>query len=158
MRAKLVGSSRQVLACGQRPQLARAGRLRSGIARALVTAGVIHALSNFAFVAQAWVGHDISVLALTIFVENFTGGLVSAAFVAYLSGLCHPAFTATQYALFSSMYALPGKLLMGTSGFVVDALGYPQVFAYTSALGLPALVLLFLVVRSTRKQDTQAKI
>jgi len=78
------------------------------------------------------------------------------ALIAYLSSLTSASYTATQYALFSSMYALPGKLLMGTSGFVVDAIGYPRFFVYTSALGLPALVLLFLVARSTRKRDEGA--
>ena len=83
-------------------------------------------------------------------------GVAGTALIAYLSSLTSASYTATQYALFSSMYALPGKLLMGTSGFVVDAIGYPWFFVYTSTLGLPALVLLFFVVRSTRKRDQGA--
>jgi PAT family beta-lactamase induction signal transducer AmpG len=113
--------------------------LRSGIARALVTAGVIHALSNFAFVLQAFVGHDVSVLALTIFVENFTGGLVSAAFVAYLSGLCHPAFTATQYALLSSLTATGRTLLASSAGWLAEQLGWPLFFALTALAAAPGI-------------------
>jgi PAT family beta-lactamase induction signal transducer AmpG len=113
--------------------------LRSGVARTLVTAGVIHALSNFAFVAQAWVGHDLSVLALTIFVENFTGGLVSAAFVAYLSGLCHPAFTATQYALLSSLSATGRTLLASSAGWFAEQLGWPLFFSLTALAAVPGI-------------------
>ena len=69
-----------------------------------------------------------------------------------LSSLTSASYTATQYALFSSVYALPGKLLMGTSGFVVDAIGYPAFFVYTATLGLPALVLLFFLARKMRQQ------
>jgi len=113
--------------------------LKSGIARALVSAGVIHALSNFAFVAQAWVGHNLSLLALTIFVENFTGGLVSAAFVAYLSGLCHPAFTATQYALLSSLTATGRTLLASSAGWFAEQLGWPLFFALTALAAVPGI-------------------
>lgn len=112
---------------------------RSGVARSLVSAGVIHALSNFAFVAQAWAGHDVSVLAVTIFVENFTGGLVSAAFVAYLSGLCHPAFTATQYALLSSLTATGRTLLASSAGWFAEQLGWPLFFALTALAAVPGI-------------------
>jgi PAT family beta-lactamase induction signal transducer AmpG len=74
-------------------------------------------------------------------------GVAGTALIAYLSSLTSASYTATQYALFSSMYALPGKLLMGTSGFVVDGVGYPWFFVYTSALGLPALVMLYFLAR-----------
>jgi PAT family beta-lactamase induction signal transducer AmpG len=113
----------------------------SGVARSLVTAGVIHALSNFAFVAQAWVGHDVAVLMVTIFVENFTGGLVSAAFVAYLSGLCHPAFTATQYALLSSLTATGRTLLASSAGWFAEQLGWPLFFALTACAAVPGILL-----------------
>jgi PAT family beta-lactamase induction signal transducer AmpG len=56
------------------------------------------------------------------------------------------------------MYALPGKLLMGTSGFVVDAVGYPWFFVYTSSLGIPALVMLYFIVRERGKQGQGARL
>jgi PAT family beta-lactamase induction signal transducer AmpG len=63
--------------------------------------------------------------------------------IAFLSGVTNRRYTATQYALFSSIYALPGKTLEGFSGFVVDAIGYTGFFFYASCLGLPALILLY---------------
>src|SRR5581483_7471890 len=69
------------------------------------------------------------------------------ALVTFLSGLTSPKYTATQYALFSSLYALPGKILEGMSGFVVDHIGYPTFFIYTASLSLPALFLLIFVAR-----------
>ena len=62
---------------------------------------------------------------------------------AFLSSLTSARYTATQYALFSSLYALPGKILEGLSGFVVDAVGYPWFFLYTASLSIPALLLLW---------------
>jgi PAT family beta-lactamase induction signal transducer AmpG len=69
------------------------------------------------------------------------------ALIAFLSSLTSSRYTATQYAVLSSLYALPGKLLMGTSGFVVDAINYPAFFVYTAALNIPALLLLYWLVR-----------
>jgi PAT family beta-lactamase induction signal transducer AmpG len=69
------------------------------------------------------------------------------ALIAFLSSLTSVRYTATQYALFSSMYALPGKLMEGFSGFVVDAIGYPSFFLYTASLSIPALVLLYFLAR-----------
>jgi MFS transporter, PAT family, beta-lactamase induction signal transducer AmpG len=86
-------------------------------------------------------------LAVLISVDNLAMGIAGTSLIAYLSSLTSASYTATQYALFSSMYALPGKLIMGTSGFVVDAIGYPAFFVYTASLGLPALVLLFFLSR-----------
>ena len=67
--------------------------------------------------------------------------------IAFLSSLTSPKYTATQYALFSSLYALPGKILEGTSGFVVDAVGYGTFFTYTASLSLIGLVLLLVIAR-----------
>ena len=80
--------------------------LRLGVFRALFVCGILQMLSNLMYVLQAGVGHDVPTLALTIGVENLTGGMGSAAFVAYLSGLCNSAFTATQYALLTSLAAV----------------------------------------------------
>jgi PAT family beta-lactamase induction signal transducer AmpG len=64
-----------------------------------------------------------------------------------MSSLTSSKYTATQYALLSSLYALPGKVLMGFSGFVVDDLGYPLFFAYTASLSLPGLIMLYWLLR-----------
>ncbi|MCW8903437.1 MAG: MFS transporter, partial [Sedimenticola sp.] len=79
--------------------------------------------------------------------DNLSAGLAGAAFVAYLSGLTHVAFTAFQYALFSSLMTLVPKLLGGYSGSLVDAFGYERFFLFTAVLGLPVLLLIYLASR-----------
>ncbi|MGQ0586224.1 MAG: AmpG family muropeptide MFS transporter [Gammaproteobacteria bacterium] len=123
--------------------VARYGSMRSLFAGIVLVIG-----TNLAFVTLAFAAEPgVIPLALVIGADNIAMGVAGTALVAYLSGLTNPAYTATQYALFSSFYALPGKLLMGGSGFVVDAVGWPLFFVYTSALGIPALLLLALLMR-----------
>lgn len=124
--------------------VARYGSLRSLFIGIVLVIG-----SNMAFVTLAFSdAPGLAALAVVIGADNIAMGVAGTALVAYLSGLTNPAYTATQYALFSSFYALPGKLLMGGSGFVVDAVGWPLFFVYTSALGIPALLLLALLMRA----------
>src|SRR5271155_2597764 len=122
--------------------------LRFGIFRALLVCGVLQMLSNLMYVLQAWVGHDVSTLALTIGVENLTGGMGSAAFVAYLSGLCNIAFTATQYALLTSLAAVGRTTLSASGGALADALGWSPFFVLATAACLPGLLLLVWIMRS----------
>jgi len=124
---------------------------RLGLVRALALGSIAVIVANLMFAAFASLGQpDIVGLAVLISVDNLAMGIAGTALIAYLSSLTSASYTATQYALFSSMYALPGKLLMGTSGFVVDAVGYPAFFVYTASLGLPALVLLWFLARRMR--------
>lgn len=128
---------------------------RLGTARSLVLGSVLVITSNLMFMTLAWTAEpSLAGLALVVSADNLAMGVAGTALIAYLSSLTSPAYTATQYALFSSAYALPGKLLMGGSGFVVDQVGYPWFFVYTSMLGLPALVLLWLVVRESRRRSS----
>jgi PAT family beta-lactamase induction signal transducer AmpG len=90
-------------------------------------------------------------LAIAISVENFCGSFAGISLIAYMSGLTTPAFAATQYALFSSLYALPGKLVAGTSGFIVSAWGYPTFFTFTAAIGIPVVALCLAVGRRGTK-------
>jgi PAT family beta-lactamase induction signal transducer AmpG len=121
---------------------------RLGTVRSLALGSVLIIIANLMFAAFAHLNQpSLTGLAFVISADNIAMGMAGTALIAYLSSLTSASYTATQYALFSSMYALPGKLLMGTSGFVVDALGYPWFFCYTAALGLPALVLLFFLAR-----------
>lgn len=124
------------------------GVARLGVVRALVAGGVLVIATNLAFATLALQETPGLVgLAVVVSADNFAYNFAGTAFIAYMSGLTNAAYTATQYALFSSLFALPGKLLMGLSGFVVDAVGYPWFFVYTSALGLPSLLLLLLLLR-----------
>jgi len=86
-------------------------------------------------------------LATIVSIDNIALGVHGTALIAFLSGLTSAKYTATQYAVLSSLYALPGKLLMGTSGFVVDALGYGDFFLYTASLSVPGLLLLIWIAR-----------
>ena len=126
---------------------------RLGTVRSLVLGSVFVITSNLMFMTLAWSADtSLASLAIVVSADNLAMGVAGTALIAYLSSLTSPAYTATQYALFSSAYALPGKILMGGSGFVVDQAGYPWFFVYTSLLGLPALLLLWLVVRQSRSR------
>ena len=121
--------------------------LRLGVLRALLVSGVLQMLSNLMYIVQVWMGHDLPTLALTIGTENLTHGLGSAAFVAYLSGLCSGAFTATQYALLSSLAMISVNVLSAGGGFLVDQLGWTRFFALATLACLPGLALLVGIIR-----------
>ncbi len=121
---------------------------RIGVLRTLMLGGVLVILSNLSFAALALQDQpSLLRLALVISADNLAYNVAGTAFIAYLSGLTNSAYTATQYALFSSLFTLPGKLIAGGSGFVVQAVGYPWFFVYTSTLGLPALALIYYLRR-----------
>jgi MFS transporter, PAT family, beta-lactamase induction signal transducer AmpG len=128
---------------------------RLGTVKSLAFGSLAVIASNLMFMTLAFQDHpNLTGLAVVVSADNLAMGIAGTALIAYLSSLTSASYTATQYALFSSMYALPGKLLMGTSGFVVDAVGYPWFFVYTSSLGIPALVMLYFLTRQARRQNT----
>jgi PAT family beta-lactamase induction signal transducer AmpG len=130
---------------------------RLGTVRSLVVGSLLVIGSNLLFMTLAFQDDPSLVgLAVVISADNLAMGVAGTALIAYLSSLTSASYTATQYALFSSMYALPGKLLMGTSGFVVDAIGYPWFFVYTSSLGIPALVMLYFLSRPGARDAARA--
>ena len=115
---------------------------RYGPIRPLLAATVLVAATNLCFAALAAHGvADIRYLAGVISADNFAVGFASTVFIAYFSSLTHAAYTATQYALFTSLMVLPGKLLSGFSGMVVDSTDYVTFFLYASAAGIPAVIL-----------------
>ena len=118
-----------------------------GIVRALWVAGILQLLSNFAFVWQAQVGHDLLALVVTISVENLTGGLGTAAFVAYLSSLCNRAYTATQYALLTALSGLIRTTIGGSTGLLAQSLGWTYYFIMTAGAAVPGLFLLYILMR-----------
>jgi PAT family beta-lactamase induction signal transducer AmpG len=123
--------------------------LRLGVFPALLVGGVLQMLSNLTYVLQVWAGHDLAILTLTIGTENLTSGIGSAAFVAYLSGLCNLAFTATQYALLSSLASVGVNILSASGGFLADQLGWTPFFLLSMAMALPGLgLLVWLMPRS----------
>ena len=115
---------------------------RLGINRSLWVAGALQAGSNLAYYGLALVGRSYPFLVGTVVVENFFYGLVTSAFVAFLMSLCDPRFTATQYALLSSLMAASRDVLVAPAGAVAQAAGWPAFFLITLAAGIPGLALL----------------
>ena len=114
---------------------------RFGIPRPLLAGALLVALTNLLFAALALSEPSLPLLALVVSADNLSGGIATAVFIAWLSSLTNQAYTATQYALFSSLMTLPAKLLGGFSGVIVDGWGYPLFFTYAAAIGLPAIAL-----------------
>ncbi|MDM7943753.1 MAG: AmpG family muropeptide MFS transporter [Hydrogenophaga sp.] len=121
--------------------------LKLGVMRVLMLGAVLSAASNLLFAWLAGHGHDVTALVLVISADNLSAGVASAAFIAYLSGLTNVSYSATQYALFSSMMLLAPKWLAGYSGAFVDAYDYPTFFTATACLGVPVLLLVWLASR-----------
>ena len=120
---------------------------RLGILRALVVCGVLQSLGNLFYVLQAVGGHRLDYLALCVAAENLTGAMAGAALVAYLSQLCSPDFTATQYALLSSLAAVGRTLVASSGGVLADRFGWVRFFLLTTVVTIPALVLLAWIAR-----------
>jgi PAT family beta-lactamase induction signal transducer AmpG len=121
--------------------------MRLGVMRVLFLGALLSALTNLLFSWLAGHGHDVSALILVIAADNLSAGIASSAFIAYLSGLTHVSYSATQYALFTSVMLLLPKFLAGFSGWVVDQVGYGWFFAGTALLGVPVLALVWLASR-----------
>lgn len=122
--------------------------MRFGVMRVLMLGAVLSAASNLLFAWLGSRGHDVNALIVVISADNLSSGIASAAFIAYLSGLTNVNYSATQYALFSSMMLLLPKFLAGYSGAYVDAFGYSNFFTATALLGVPVLLLVWLASRS----------
>jgi PAT family beta-lactamase induction signal transducer AmpG len=130
--------------------------MRLGVPRVLMLGALLSAASNLLFAWLAGQGHDLTGLVCVVSADNLAGGIASAAFIAYLSSLTNVNYSATQYALFSSMMLLAPKWLAGYSGVAVDSVGYSAFFTGTALLGLPVLVLVWLVNRYTNKIGSSA--
>lgn len=125
--------------------------IRYGILRPLLVGAIAVAATNLVFVVLALTGPKIEWLALVISVDNLSGGFAATAFVAYLSSLTNRTYTATQYALFSSLMTLPGKFISGFSGVIVDGYGYINFFLFAAVIGIPAILLVVILQRHQRK-------
>ena len=118
-----------------------------GALRMLVIGAVLTSSTNLLFAWLSNIGANIPALVLTISADNLSAGLATAAFVSYLSGLTNIKYSATQYALFSSVMLLIPKFLAGWSGVFVEELGYENFFLFSAALGIPVILLLLMLYR-----------
>ncbi len=112
---------------------------RYGVSGPLLFGAIILAVTNLAFAGLALAGPSVPLLILTNGADSIAQGFTGTVFIAYLSGLTNVSYTATQYALFTSLMVLPGKVLGGFSGLVVDAVGWVTFFGYAFLMGLPAI-------------------
>ncbi len=120
--------------------------------RPLLLGALLTVVTNIAFAYLASSDAQFGLLLVTVSADNLAGGFAGSVFIAYLSSLTNTAYTATQYALFSSLFTLAGKFLGGFSGIVVDTYSYVHFFIITGLLGIPAILLvLFLMSRETRE-------
>nr|WP_315244382.1 AmpG family muropeptide MFS transporter [uncultured Albidiferax sp.] len=124
--------------------------MRLGVMRVLMLGAVLSSATNLLFAWLGSQGHDLQALVWVVSADNLAGGIASAAFIAYLSSLTNVQYSATQYALFSSMMLLAPKWLAGFSGRFVDAYGYSPFFTATACLGVPVLLLVALASRSKK--------
>jgi PAT family beta-lactamase induction signal transducer AmpG len=129
--------------------------MRLGVMRVLMLGAILSAASNLLFAWLGSRGHDVTALILVVSADNLASGIASAAFIAYLSSLTNVNYSATQYALFSSMMLLAPKWLAGFSGQYVDAFGYSHFFTATALLGAPVLLLVWLAARAARRTGEQ---
>ncbi len=131
--------------------------VRFGLVRSLIFCGIIQALGNLTYVLQAVGGHKIGYLAFCVTAQNVTTGMAGTALVSYISSLCSPEFTATQYALLASC-ALLGRTVVGsTGGALSEAIGWVPFFVLTTVASLPALLLLVWIDRSAATQSDRAR-
>ncbi len=121
--------------------------VRFGLMRMMLTGAIMVALTNLLFALMAELAPTRMLLAMVISADNLSAGVANVVFVAFLSNLVNKTYTATQYALFSSVMTLLGKFIGGFAGVVVDGFGYTMFFLYAAGIGIPAMLLVFAVMR-----------
>jgi MFS transporter, PAT family, beta-lactamase induction signal transducer AmpG len=127
--------------------------LRMGLMRALWAFGLGQMLSTLGFVALAYAGHNTIALAAVIAIENFTGGMGTTAFVGFMAALTNRRFTATQYALLSSLMGVPRVLLSAPTGWLALTMGWPGFFLFCTLIAIPGLLLIHNVTRLSEPAD-----
>ena len=131
--------------------------LRYGVMPILLIGAILVMVTNLLFALLAILPTDVFYLSVIIGADNLSGGLAVSAFIAYLSGLTNRAYTATQYALFSSLMLLPAKFIGGFSGDIVDAFGFVPFFIYTALIGIPAIIVIRIMMQHPTTPDIENK-
>ena len=125
--------------------------MKLGTYKSLLIGAITAALTNLLFALLAIIDKNLYYLAIIIIADNLAGGFAGAAFVVYLSSLTSIRFTATQYALFSSLMLFIPKLIAGYAGSIVDVINYPFFFILTAILGLPVIFLIIYLNKTDLK-------
>ena len=118
-----------------------------GLANALMFFGILQGGTNMVYIAQSYVGDNVYLLSLTICMDNLAAGMGTTALVAYMASLCNVAYSATQYALLSSLMSLPRDIFASTSGILADQVSWGLFFLVSSLLVLPGLILLVYMIK-----------
>ena len=121
--------------------------MRFGKMAMLMAGAILVVITNLLFAWLATLNAELSWLIIVVGADNLAAGIATTTFIAYLSSLTNRAYTATQYALFSSIMLLLAKFVAGFSGMVVDASSYPVFFTYAAVLGLPSILLILVLMR-----------
>ena len=116
--------------------------LKLGITRSLWIFGVLQAISTAGFAVLAHIGHSIPALAAVIGFENLSGGMGTSAYVAFMASLTNKRFTATQYALLTSLMGIPRVVASSPTGFLAKHMGWSGFFIFCTVIALPGLLLL----------------
>ena len=119
--------------------------IKLGIYRSLFIFGILQALSTLSFILLNAMGHSLPTFTGVIFFEDFTGGMGSAAFMAFMASLTNKSFTATQYALLTSLMAVPRTVISSITGYIVDFMGWVGFFLTCAVVALPGLILIYYV-------------
>ena len=130
--------------------------VRYGVRKILLTGAIMTASTNLLFVVLAQYPPNLATLALVVSADNLSGGIANVALIAWLSSMTSAAFTATQYALFSSLMTLPGKFIGGFSGIVVAGFGYGEFFLVAGLMGIPAILLAWFMIKKGERLDALA--
>lgn len=117
--------------------------VKLGLFKSLLIFGILQAVSNLSFMVLAWIGKSYGMLIFTVAFENLCGGMGTSAFIALLMAMCNQRFSATQYALLSSLAALGRIFVAPTSGFLVESTSWAVFFFITALAALPGLALLW---------------
>lgn len=126
---------------------------RVGLFKALLTFGILSAVTNLTFMLLAITGKHYVVACSAVFIENICSGMGTAAFVAFIMSLCNPKYTATQFALLSSLAAL-GRVYVGpASGYIVEAVGWAWFYFFTAIVAVPVLLLLVALRKYIQVRD-----
>jgi PAT family beta-lactamase induction signal transducer AmpG len=117
--------------------------LKLGISRSLWIFGALQALSTAGFAVLARMGHNIPMLAYVIGFENLTSGMGTAAYAAFMASITNKKFTATQYALLTSLMGVPRVVASSGTGFLAEAMGWTGFFIFCTLIATPGMLLLF---------------
>ena len=126
---------------------------RYGIMKSLLYAGVLQCLANLAFTVQALIGYSVPMLTITISIENLTAGMATTAFIAYLSSLCNIAYTATQFALFTSLMNVTRTVFASGGGWLADQMDWSFYFLVTTFAAMPGLFILVWLIKYLPAQE-----